>query len=139
MGVRRFAECLLHSAKAWIHSAKFLPRVTLGTEHSEKNLSAKPSLPSAQNEKMHLTQSTRQKTCRQSRLCRVREMKKCEKNPIFLIGGGAHRPAPAYAVDGIRTYDLSLARYLLSHLHYTLICVYMPFRLLKYYTKPSEN
>jgi hypothetical protein len=41
-GIAFFAECLRHSAKAILHSAKALPSVTLGKEHS-----AKGSLPSA--------------------------------------------------------------------------------------------
>jgi hypothetical protein len=40
------AECLRHSAKAILHSAKALPSVTLGKEHSAKISSAKGSLPS---------------------------------------------------------------------------------------------
>ena len=35
-----------HSAKVKLHSAKPLPSVTLGKEHTAKNWSAKPSLPS---------------------------------------------------------------------------------------------
>ena len=42
-----FAECLRHSAKADIHSAKPLPSVTLGKGRSVNSLSAKTSLPSA--------------------------------------------------------------------------------------------
>jgi hypothetical protein len=42
-----FAECLRHSAKTILHSAKALPSVTLGKEHSAKISSAKGSLPSA--------------------------------------------------------------------------------------------
>ena len=45
-GFRRFAECLMHSAKATLPSAKPLPRAALGKEHPVKNPSAK-SLPSA--------------------------------------------------------------------------------------------
>ena len=41
-----FAECLRHSAKARLHSAKSLPSAALGKEHTVKNLSAKHSLPS---------------------------------------------------------------------------------------------
>jgi hypothetical protein len=37
---------ILHSAKAILHSAKPLPSVTLGKEHSANILSAKGSLPS---------------------------------------------------------------------------------------------
>ena len=43
---RFFAECLRHSAKAKLHSAKPLPSAALGKEHTAKNWSAKPSLPS---------------------------------------------------------------------------------------------
>jgi hypothetical protein len=46
-GIAFFAECLRHSAKAILHSAKALPSVTLGKEHSAKISSAKGSLPSA--------------------------------------------------------------------------------------------
>ena len=46
-GFRRFAECLMHSAKATLPSAKPLPRAALGKEPPVKNLSAKNSLPSA--------------------------------------------------------------------------------------------
>jgi hypothetical protein len=45
-GIAFFAECLRHSAKAILHSAKPLPSVTLGKEHSAKISSAKGSLPS---------------------------------------------------------------------------------------------
>jgi hypothetical protein len=41
-----FAECLRHSAKTILHSAKPLPSVTLGKEHSTNILSANGSLPS---------------------------------------------------------------------------------------------
>jgi hypothetical protein len=46
-GIAFFAECLRHSVKAILHSAKALPSVTLGKEHSAKISSAKGSLPSA--------------------------------------------------------------------------------------------
>jgi hypothetical protein len=46
-GIAFFDECLRHSAKAFLHSAKALPSVTLGKEHSAKISSAKGSLPSA--------------------------------------------------------------------------------------------
>jgi hypothetical protein len=46
-GIAFFAECLRHSAKAILHSAKALPSVTLGKEHSANISSAKGSLPSA--------------------------------------------------------------------------------------------
>ena len=42
-----FVECLRHSAKADIHSAKPLPSVTLGKGRSVNSLSAKTALPSA--------------------------------------------------------------------------------------------
>jgi len=42
-----FAECLRHTAKADIHSAKPLLSVTLGKGRSVNSLSAKTSLPSA--------------------------------------------------------------------------------------------
>ena len=45
-GFRFFAECLRHSAKARLHSAKPLPSAALGKEHTAKNWSAKHSLPS---------------------------------------------------------------------------------------------
>jgi hypothetical protein len=45
-GIAFFAECLRHSAKAILHSAKALPSVTLGKEHSAKISSAKSYLPS---------------------------------------------------------------------------------------------
>ena len=45
-GFRFFAECLRHSAKAKLHSAKPLPSTALDKEHTAKNWSAKPSLPS---------------------------------------------------------------------------------------------
>jgi hypothetical protein len=44
---RGFAECLGHSAKPRLHSAKALPSVTLGKGYSVKISSAKTSLPSA--------------------------------------------------------------------------------------------
>jgi hypothetical protein len=43
-GITFFAECLRHSAKAILHSAKPLSSVTLGKEHSANILSAKGSL-----------------------------------------------------------------------------------------------
>jgi hypothetical protein len=46
-GIAFFAECLRHSAKAILHSAKALPSVKLGKEHSANISSAKGSLPSA--------------------------------------------------------------------------------------------
>jgi hypothetical protein len=46
-GFRGFAECPRHSAKPELHSAKPLPSVALGKEHSAKISSAKMSLPSA--------------------------------------------------------------------------------------------
>jgi hypothetical protein len=46
-GFRPFAECLGHSAKPRLHSAKALPSVTLGKGHSVVIMSAKTSLPSA--------------------------------------------------------------------------------------------
>ena len=46
IGFRFFAECLRHLAKAKLHSAKPLPSAALGKEHTAKNWSAKPSLPS---------------------------------------------------------------------------------------------
>jgi len=46
-GFRHFAECLMHSAKATLSSAKPLPRAALGKEPPIKNPSAKNSLPSA--------------------------------------------------------------------------------------------
>jgi hypothetical protein len=39
-GINRFAECLKHSAKRSIHSAKALPSVTLGKEGSVNSASA---------------------------------------------------------------------------------------------------
>jgi hypothetical protein len=45
-GITFFVECLIHSAKAILHSAKALPSVTLGKEHLTNTLSAKGSLPS---------------------------------------------------------------------------------------------
>ena len=42
-----FAECLGHSAKLLLHSAKALPSAALGKEQSAKNPSAKVSLSSA--------------------------------------------------------------------------------------------
>ncbi|GJN05091.1 hypothetical protein PR202_ga22692 [Eleusine coracana subsp. coracana] len=46
-GNRWFAECQKHSAKACRHSAKPMPRATLGIGHSAKPGSAKSTLPSA--------------------------------------------------------------------------------------------
>jgi hypothetical protein len=45
-GHNSFAECLRHSAKAILHSAKALPSVTLGKERSANCTSATASLPS---------------------------------------------------------------------------------------------
>jgi hypothetical protein len=45
-GHSSFAECLRHSAKASLHSAKALPSVTLGKERSANCTSATTSLPS---------------------------------------------------------------------------------------------
>ena len=45
-GFSFFAECLRHSAKVDIDSAKPLPSITLGKERSVNNLSAKTSLSS---------------------------------------------------------------------------------------------
>ena len=36
-GFRFFAECLMHSAKAQMYSAKPLPSAALGKEHTAKN------------------------------------------------------------------------------------------------------
>jgi hypothetical protein len=47
IGYAFFAECMGHSAKPHLHSAKALPSVALGKGHSVKKLSAKLSLPSA--------------------------------------------------------------------------------------------
>ena len=46
-GFRRFAECLMHSAKATLPSIKPLPRAALDKEPPVKNPSAKNSLPIA--------------------------------------------------------------------------------------------
>ena len=46
-GLRRFAECLMHSAKVTLPSAKPLSRAALGKELPVKNPSAKNSLSSA--------------------------------------------------------------------------------------------
>jgi hypothetical protein len=46
-GFRPFAECLGHSAKPRLHSAKALPSVTLSKGYSAVIMSAKTSLPSA--------------------------------------------------------------------------------------------
>ena len=45
-GFPNFAECQLHSAKDRLHSAKYLPSVTLGKRHSAKNPTAMRTLPS---------------------------------------------------------------------------------------------
>jgi hypothetical protein len=45
-GHSSFAECLRHSTKAILHSAKTLPSVTLGKERSANCTSATASLPS---------------------------------------------------------------------------------------------
>jgi len=45
-GFRFFAECLRYSAKAKLYSAKPLPSAALDKEHTVKNWSAKPFLPS---------------------------------------------------------------------------------------------
>jgi len=47
IGDALFAECLGHSAKALLHSAKALPSATLGKEQTAKPHPAKGSLPSA--------------------------------------------------------------------------------------------
>ena len=46
-GFRRFAECLQHSAKPQIHSAKALPSAAFGKGHSGKKWPAKQPLPRA--------------------------------------------------------------------------------------------
>ena len=45
-GISSFAVCSKHTAKAILHSAKPLPSVTLGKEHSANISSAKGSLSS---------------------------------------------------------------------------------------------
>jgi hypothetical protein len=45
-GLALFVECLRHSVKAILHSAKSLPSVTIGKEYSANILLAKGSLPS---------------------------------------------------------------------------------------------
>src|SRR5688500_7096742 len=45
-GISSFAVCLIHSAKAILHSAKALPSVTLHKERSANCTSATSSLPS---------------------------------------------------------------------------------------------
>jgi hypothetical protein len=45
IGIAFFTECRRHSAKTILHSAKPLPSVTLGKEHSANISSAKSSLP----------------------------------------------------------------------------------------------
>ena len=45
-GLLEFAECPKHSAKDIKHSANGSPSVTLGEQHSPKNVTAKPTLPS---------------------------------------------------------------------------------------------
>jgi len=46
-GNTSFAECLRHSVKALLHSAKLLPSAALGKDHSANFSSVKGSLPSA--------------------------------------------------------------------------------------------
>jgi hypothetical protein len=45
----RFAECLLYSAKATLHSSKPLPSATLGKEAPSKPFTVNPALPSAKS------------------------------------------------------------------------------------------
>ena len=48
-GLLEFAECPKHSANYLKHSANGSPSVTLGEQHSPKNVTAKPTLPSARH------------------------------------------------------------------------------------------
>jgi len=57
-GFRRFAECLQHSAKPQIHSAKALPSAALGNGHSGKKMAGKAAFAES-----HLS-GTRQSFCR---------------------------------------------------------------------------
>jgi hypothetical protein len=78
-GIAFFAECLRHSAKAILHSAKALPSVTLGKEYSAKISSAKGSLSSAFFRTLGkdfaecFFSDTRQRLCRVSKSTRQRK------------------------------------------------------------------
>jgi hypothetical protein len=75
-----FAECLRHSAKAILHSAKAMPSVTLGKEHSAKISSAKGSLPSAFFRTLGKDFAECQKNTRQRKTLGKLRIEKIKKN-----------------------------------------------------------
>ena len=108
--------------------------MALGEQHSPKTVTAKPTLPSV------FYRALGKAFAKCPTLGKVETEKNPkkweflpEKNGIFLIDGGPHRPAPThlrhfsrefhgyaadahgYAVNAIRTRDLPLCTYLLYH------------------------
>ena len=84
-----FAECLLHSAKAALHSAKSLPSVTLGKEPPSNPLPVKAALPSAKFRALvkDLTPSAEDRRnlfFLKKTLCRVPQLRHSAKKSVFL-------------------------------------------------------
>jgi hypothetical protein len=137
------------SAKPLRFSAKPLPSAALGKASSAKIRSAKTSLPRAVYRALDkaFTESPTLGKARNKKIRNKPEKNLIEEGPtgwpvrLHASRKSRHfsRRIRGYAIGEIRTRDLSLTRYLLCYLHYILTCVYMTFRLLKYYTKPSEN
>jgi hypothetical protein len=138
-GAGCFAEGPRLSAKLLRPSAKPLPSAALGKAPSAKIRSAKASLPRA------VYRALGKAFAESPTLGKAQNKKMWKKNLKKKFNRGSRksrhfsRKIRDYAVGGIRTRDLSLTRYLLCHLHYTLTYVYTSFRLLKYYTKLSKN
>ena len=112
-GLLEFAECPRHSTKGIKHSTNGSPSVTLGEQHSPKTVMAKPTLPSvfyrALGKCPTLGKVETEKNPKKMGIF-------TQKNEIFFIDGGPHRPAPThlqhfsrefhgYAADAIRTRD----------------------------------
>ena len=120
-GISGFAECQGHSVKLNLYLAKALPSAALSKEHSANNSSPRRlcrvsfvGLPSADTR-----QSWNRKKPERMGIF-------TQKNRIFFIDGGPHRPVPThlrhfscefhgYAANAIRTRDLPLCTYLLYH------------------------
>jgi hypothetical protein len=114
IGFRPFAECLGHSAKPRLHSARALPSVTLGKGHSAAILSAKTSLPNA------FCQALGKGFAECFSLPSAKKSEKIKKrNRKKIIGGGMHSQLltllmgctffsnfPKVVDDRFRTHDL---------------------------------
>ena len=146
MGNWHFAECLRHSAKPEIHSAKALPSAALGKELIDKEAFAECFL-----------SGTRQSLCRVPEKYSAKIYTRQNENAKKLINKSNFffrgRPPPASthpssatghrsrcifcakftanAAGGIRTHDLSIACLLLYH--YTTLWLVSRFRYLSSY------